>query len=210
MTHLLPRAAILAAALALVFSAPEAQAQGRWLRTVEIVAPVNDELATGALLDSLVELAQSQNMQVRRAPTDQYPDAVSFEVLQEQLLDDGLDVTSANRVFVTYRFEADERGFRSEVRRLYFIYRPDQAQDTDIPIFVVDGSHPDVHYLLTETGTQLRVNEAAFKPFIEQIKFTDLIGEGTIVRLGDEIVRDEEVAAAEERRLIQTIRRFMY
>lgn len=212
------RLGLLAIAVALVaaFAAPQAaQAQARWLQTVQIIVPVEQEKATGALLDTLAaSMERGDELPLFRTPEKQ--GAVSFAELQNSLLNEGLDVTSANNVFVTYRFEADRQGFKETIENLFFIYRPEGMEDTDIPVFYVDATDPAVKKLFMDSGTTLRINEAAFHPFREQLQFAALMSEyggqadQMLVTVGDRVIRDEGEAQEERRRLIATIRRFSY
>ena len=189
----------------LCVAVPEAHAQARWLQTVQVIAPVDDFGVTGVFRDSLTQVIQ------RGAPVQREPDgpALSFRRLEDALFSDGLDFTSANRVFITYRLEASQRGFRSEIQDVYFIYRPEGYEDVDTPIFYVRGDDPAVRRMILSGGTQSLTNEAAFEPFYDQLMFHKL-GESTVVTVGGRVIRDPERAAAERERLLDTVRRFMY
>jgi hypothetical protein len=196
---------LLGLAAGLAAAAPAA-AQTRWLQTVEVIAPVDEHRPTGALLDSLVQVAERGRVPVRREPdgADQ-----SFAALEDQLLNDGLDFTSANRVFLNYRLEATQRGFTSEIESFFFIYRPDGADGLDIPILYVDGHDPAVAELLMNGGMRLETNEAAMEPFYEQVTFHRL-RDATVVAVGGRVIRDEARAEAERRRLLAAVQQFIY
>lgn len=185
----------------------EAKAQARWRQTVEIIAPVQQEEATGALLDTLVQVAERRNLRLRRSPEDE--ERLSFSALEEALLSEGVDFSSANRVFITYRFEADQRGLQTTIEDLYFIYRPEGGESQDIPIFSVDATEPVVQNTLTNSGLPERTNEVALRPFYQQLLFHNL-PESQLVALGGEVIRDQEEAERERERVLRTIRRFLY
>lgn len=193
---------ILAGALA-----PHSDAQSRWKQTVQAITPVVQGEITGALLDSLIEVTNRNAVPVRRSP--ELEDAHSIVELSDLLLDEGLDVTSANQVFITYEFEADPRSFRSEIVELYFIYRPVDYEDTDTPIALVDATHPVVRNMLVSNGTRLEANEAVFEPFWDQLRLHQLEN-GAIVKVGSKILRDEAEAEREKQRILKIIQRFLY
>ncbi len=209
------RAGMLAFAVLLLAGAATqtAQAQARWLQHVQIIVPVEEEKATGALLDTLVAaLDRGEDLPLYRGPDMEQ--RVSYSELENDLLNEGLALSSANRVFINYRFEADRGAFVEAIEGLYFIYRPTGMTDTDIPVFYVDAGDPVVKELFLESGTTLRVNEAAFHPFRRQLQFAGLISEYAgdmnqmIVSVGDRVIRDRIEARSERRRLLNTIRRF--
>lgn len=197
---------MLSLALVLLFGAGAAHAQTRWLQTVEVIAPVDDYNVTGVFRDSLIQVMQRGKAVLRREPEGP---VVSFRALEDALLGEGLDFTSANRVFLTYRLEASQRGYTSEIEGIYFIYRPEGFEDVDTPLFYVSGQDPAVRRLILSGGTQMLANEAAFEPFYDQLTFHQL-EESTVVSVGGRLIRDPERATMERERLLATVRRFMY
>lgn len=202
------RSSTLAAFLLVALYAVPAQAQSRWLRTVEVVTPVSQEEITGALLDTLVTVVQKNDIAVKRSPEDEAE--TTLEALDNQILDEGLDYSSATHVFITYQYEATQLGLDTNILSMYFIFRPDQANENDIPILYLDTTHPSIRNALISNGTQLRVNEAAFLPFWDQLMLNKLPNESQIVAVGGEIIRDPEEAEIERVQLLNTIRKFMY
>jgi hypothetical protein len=184
-----------------------ADAQSRWQQTVQAITPVVQDEITGALLDSLIEVAGRTGVPIRRSPDDASEHTMAE--LSDLLLDEGLDVTSANQVFITYKYEADPRSFKSEIVELYFIYRPVEYEDADTPIAIVDATNPIVRNMLVSNGTQLESNEAVFEPFWDQLRLHQLEN-GTIVKVGGKILRDDAEAQREKERLLQIIQRFLY
>ena len=181
--------------------------QSRWKQTVQAITPVVQDEITGALLDSLVQVADRQAVPVRRSPD--YEESMSVMELSDTLLDEGLDVLSANQVFITYEYEADPRSFKQEIVELYFIYRPVEYEDADIPIALVDARHPVVRNMLVSNGTRLESNEAVFEPFWDQLRLHQLES-GTVVKVGGKILRDEAEATREKQRILKIIQRFLY
>ena len=197
------------AALALVvLSAAPAQAQSRWLKTIEVITPVNEDLITSALLDTLVTVIDRNDIAVKRSPEDEAE--TSLEELDNQILDEGLDYSSATHVFITYQYEATQLGLDTNILSMYFIFRPFEGNENDIPILYLDATHPSVRNTLISNGTQLRVNEAAFLPFWDQLMINKLPSESQLVAVGGEIIRDPAEAEQEKAQLLNTIRQFMY
>ena len=145
---------------------------------------------------------------MKRAPEDEAE--VSLEELDNQILDEGLDYSSATHVFITYQYEATQLGLETDILSMYFIFRPFEGNENDIPILYLDATHPSVRNTLVSNGTQLRVNEAAFLPFWDQLMINKLPSESQLVTVGGEIIRDPEEAAQEKAQLLNTIRQFMY
>ncbi len=213
MLRSLARFSVLAALAALFVTAAHApqtaQAQSpQWRQTVEVITPVKEDDVTGALLDTLMHVAQRNSLELLRSPDAE--SKTSFGALEEELLNQGVDFTSANQMFITYRFEADRRGLETTITDLYFIYRPaDATGDTDIPIFKLDATDPVIRKTLVESGMQKRTNEVAFEPFHDQLLFHNL-PESQLVALGGDVIRDPDEAEKERQRVLRTVRRFLY
>ena len=188
-------------------SITSADAQSRWQQTVQVITPVVPDEITGALLDSLVQVVDRNSVPVRRTPDDE--EEYSVRDLSDRLLDEGLDVTSANQMFITYRYEADARSFKSDIVDLQFIYRPVEYEDADVPILSVDAMHPIVKNMLVANGTRLESNEAVFEPFWDQLRMHQL-EDGRVVMVGGKILRDDAEAEHEKQRILGIIRHFLY
>lgn len=186
---------------------PEARAQSRWLQNVELITPLQQGSTATTLLDTLFYVIQDHPVKLKRSPEDATP--VDFVTLENTLLDEGLDFTSANHLFIGYRLEANQRRFNSQITHLYFIYRPEDADAIDIPIFYLDATQEAIQHTLVNSGTPLSLNEAAFLPFAEQLTFHK-VPESTIVSVGGRVIRDPQEAAAEKKRLLDIIRRFLF
>ncbi len=183
------------------------QAQTRWLQNVELIAPVHEQHVTRALLDTLTYLIQDYEIALKRSPED--TDTLSYTALENALWDKGLDFTSATHLFIGYRLEANQRRFKSEITHLFFIFRPPEIDGLDEPIFYLDATQPAIQRVLNNSGTASRVNEAAIIPFREQLTFHKL-PESLVVSIGGRVIRDSTEAAAEKKRLLTTIRRFVF
>lgn len=184
------------------------RAQAAWRQTVQVIAPVETERVTGTLLDTMATALEQQNAPVRKEPG---APVSTFSVLQQDLEQEGLDVTSATHVFITYRFRMTSAGTKYKILDLYFIFRPPGANDTDIPVLYVDLTKPDTYErLLVESGTTIPYNEAAFLQFRKQVSFHTLRDMVRVVQVGDHIIRDRKLAAAEKQRILTITKQFTY
>jgi len=131
--------ATLAVALLLFILPRDAQAQ-RWLQTTQVIAPVEADTPTRALLDTLVNVIdRSDSLMVKRSPED--ATRMPVRELENMLLDqEGVGLSSANNVFIDYRFEVNRDGFRERVTELFFIFRPPGTGEEDIPIMYLSGN----------------------------------------------------------------------
>ncbi|MEM6785052.1 MAG: hypothetical protein AAF624_15130 [Bacteroidota bacterium] len=191
-------------------------AQGNWRQTVEIIVPVereNEQNVTGVFLDSLIAYIETDDLQVRRDREDE--STFTLSQIEDDLSYEGLFLSSANRVFITYKMEGNSRGFRSSIQEIFFIYRPDgEYADVDIPVLYLDGNNATLKRLLNNSGTNLRYNEAAFKPFRDQIAMHQLAktSDAVIVRYGENgqyVIYEEAESERERVRLVNVIRRFI-
>ena len=187
----------------------ESAAQAEWQRTVKVIAPIEDGLVTRALTDSVVEMAETQNMELRRTP--QSDTTTTPEKIKAALSEEGLALTSATHAFITYRFTQKSGQLHRNILDLHFIYRPTGEQGEDVPILYVDLSEQKLYEeLLIEKGTPSSTNEAVFRPFKRQIAFHRLLETATVVQIGNQIIREPERAAAEKRQIMATIRKLTY
>jgi len=201
-------AALLLAAL--LFVPQQAQAQ-RWLQTTQVIAPIESESATRALLDTLVNVIERKDsLMVRRSP--QNAEKMSVSALQERLLDEsGLGLSSSNQVFIDYRFAVNRDGFEEEITSLHFIFRPAGGNDEDINVMYINVKRDAwVEDVLNQKGTTLVTNEAALKPFREQLAFARVVRdtEAQIVEIGNRKVR--EGFEMKKRQLVDKITRLTY
>lgn len=187
---------------------PRAQAQTEWRQTFQVITPIQQNSAAGALRDSIVNVALRRDLALRRSPDDESPQPMSQ--IEEKLLSQGLDFTSANRLFIRYRFRAERGQLERSIRDLYFIYRPEGAQGNDLSIMQIDMEQtPALARLLKNSGMQMRTNQANFKPFREQLMFHKL-PESQLVSLGGDVIRNAEKAEAERQRLLRAVQHFLY
>jgi len=205
---LCPRLAALILAM-LFLPISECAAQAQWQRTVKVLVPVEEGMVTRALTDSVVAMAEAQDLLLRRTPRSDT--TTTLEEIKAVLSKEGLALTSATHVFITHRFTQERSQFHRNILDLHFIYRPSAEQGEDIPILYLDLTKDDLYQtLLAEKGTPVRVNEATFRSFEEQIRFNKLKDVATVVQVGNRIIRDSEEAAAEKRRILKTVRELMY
>ncbi|NBC86898.1 MAG: hypothetical protein GVY25_11975 [Bacteroidetes bacterium] len=201
--------ATLALALLLFVGPQDANAQ-RWLQTTQVIAPVQSETPTRALLDTLINVIdRSDSLAIKRAPDD--PSRTVVSQLEDELLNqEGIGLSSANYVFIDYRFEVNRDGFEERITDLFFIYRPPGTGEEDIPIMYLSARDSWVGDVLQNKGTTLVTNEAALKPFGDQIAFAKIVRErdARIVEIGDRTVRDG--FEAKKRNLVDKITRLSY
>ncbi|HHP7236818.1 hypothetical protein [Longibacter sp.] len=201
--------ATLALALLLFVGPQDANAQ-RWLQTTQVIAPVQSETPTRALLDTLINVIdRSDSLAIKRAPDD--PSRTAVSQLEDELLNqEGIGLSSANYVFIDYRFEVNRDGFEERITDLFFIYRPPGTGEEDIPIMYLSARDAWVDDVLRNKGTTLVTNEAALKPFGDQIAFAKIVRErdARIVEIGDRTVRDG--FEAKKRNLVDKITRLSY
>lgn len=199
--------ALLLAALLLPIS--ESAAQTEWQRTVKVIAPVEEVPVIGALTDTVVTMAEANKIPIRRTPASDTTS--SLEKIEEELSKEGLALTSATHVFITYRFKLFGGTLRREIRNLHFIYRPTAQQGEDISIFYVDLTKNNLyHELLVDKGTPSPVNEVVYHPFAEQISLQNLKENVTVVQVGNQILRDSDRATTVKAQILQTIERLTY
>lgn len=203
------RLVLLGVALLLV-PISESAAQAEWQRTVKMIAPIKEKMVTRALTDSVVAMAEAKDLQqLQRTPGSNTTDAL--EEIKDALSKEGLALTSATHVFITYRFALKGSSLKREIRDLHFIYRPTAKQGEDIPILYLDLSENNLYQrLLVEQGTPSSVNEVVFHPFAEKIAFHSLRDNATVVQVGNRIIRDPKQAAAEKQQIAGTIRELTY
>jgi hypothetical protein len=193
----------------LVLPISESAGQARWQRTVKVIVPVEEGMVTRPLTDSVVAMAEAQNTQFRRRPKSDT--TMTLSSIRAALSKEGLALTSPTHVFITYRFTQDRGTLRRDILDLHFIYRPSAQQGEDIPILYLDLTEDSLYRrLLVKKGTPLRVNEASFRSFEEQIAFHSLQDDARVVQVGNRVIRDSEKAASEKQRIMKTIRKLTY
>lgn len=197
---------ILCAFGVLFASSPDAQAQ-RWLQTAQLVTPIQSDGPTRALLDTLVRVIErKKDAQVKRTPDNS--ETLSISGLRDKLINEaGIGLSSANNVFISYKFEIENRGFVESIESFQFVYRPGEGQE-DIQMMYVDASEKWVQNILNNKGTTLRTNQAALKTFSDQLAFARLQDDGKIVEISGQTVR--EGFEAKKRSLVQKITRLTY
>jgi hypothetical protein len=200
--------ATLAVVLFLFIMPRDAQAQ-RWLQTTQVIAPVEMDMPTQALLDTLVNtIDRSDSLMIKRSPES--ATRIPVSELENSLLNEGIGLTSANNVFIDYRFEVNRDGFEEKITELFFIFRPPGTGEEDIPIMYLSAKDDWVRDVLRNKGTTLVTNEAALRPFGDQIAFAKIVRQrdARIVEIGDRTVRDG--FDAKKRQLVDKITRLTY
>lgn len=193
----------------LVLPISESAGQAQWQKTVKVIVPVEKGMVTRALTDSVLTMVEAQNSRFRRAP--QSDTTVTLTTIREALSEEGLALTSATHVFITYRFTQESGRLRRNILDLHFIYRPSAEQGEDIPILYLDLTEDGLHQkVIVEKGTPVRANEVAFRSFEKQIAFHSLQDAATVVKVGNRIIRDSEEAASAKKRIMKTIQKLTY
>ncbi len=187
----------------------ECVAQAEWQRTVKVIAPIEEGTVTRALTDSVVAMAETQDLKLQRTPKS--TTTASLEQITSALSEDGLALTSATNVFITYRFTLKGNRLKRDILDLHFIYRPAAEQGEDIPILYVDLTKDDLYQrLIVEKGLPSSINEVAFHSFEEKIAFHNLLDTATVVQVGNQIIRDPEQAASEKNQIAGMIQKLTY
>lgn len=191
----------------LVMGPSDATAQ-RWLQTSQLLSEITQEKPTRALLDTLVQVMnRKEDVKIKR--TEDSRKAMALSKLREKLISEqGIGLTSANYVFIDYRFEIENRGFKESVESFQFVYRPPGGSEEDIQMLYIDASKPWVTNVLENKGTTLVTNEAALRTFSDQLAFARLVQDGKIVEIAGETVR--EGFERKKRALVQKIQRLTY
>lgn len=185
----------------------EATAQ-RWLQTSQLITDVRTDGPARALLDTLVQVIERRDsVEVRR--TSDATDTYSLSELRNELINGpGLGLTSANKVFINYRFEIRNRGFEESIESFQFLFRPPSGNEEDIQMLYIDASAPWVRNVLNNKGTTLTTNEAALKTFSDQLSFARVVRSAQITEIAGDPVR--EGFEAKKRNLVQKIQRLTY
>jgi len=190
-----------------VMAPSEAMAQ-RWLQTSQLITDVESNGPARALLDTLLQVVErSDSLRVRRSRDAS--ETMTVSTLRDQLINGpGIGLTSANKVFIDYRFEIDNQGFQESIQGFQFIFRPTSGDEEDVQMLYLDTSEPWVRNILNNKGTTLTTNEAALKTFKDQLSFARTVRDAQIVEIAGEPVR--EGFEAKKRSLVQKIQRLTY
>lgn len=190
----------------LFFASPEAQAQ-RWLQTTQLTTPIQDDGPTRALLDTLVQvLERKDGATVKRSPDA--TEGLSLSELRDKLINEaGIGLSSANRVFIDYKFQIENRGFEESIESFRFVYRPGEGEE-DTRMMYVNATDQWVQDILKNKGTTLRTNQAALQTFSDQLAFARMQENGQIVEISGQTVR--EGFESKKRKLVQKITRLTY
>lgn len=185
----------------------EATAQ-RWLQTSQLLSEIRTDGPTRALLDTLVQVIQRKDS-IRVKRSSDASESHTLSTLRDNLINEsGIGLTSANYVFIDYRFEIENRGFEESIESFQFVYRPPGGAEEDIQMMYLDASDAWVRNILRNKGTTLVTNEAALKTFSDQLGFARTVQDGRIVEIAGQTVR--EGFEAKKRQLVQKIQRLTY
>jgi hypothetical protein len=188
-------------------SPPDATAQ-RWLQTSQLIKNVRSDGPARALLDTLVQVVErKEDIKIRR--TADAAETLTLSQLRDELINGpGLGLTSANKVFINYRFEIRNRGFEESIESFQFLFRPPSGNEEDIQMLYVDASETWVKSILQNKGTSLTTNEAALQTFKDQLSFARTVRDAQITEIAGDPVR--EGFEAKKRNLVQKIQRLTY
>lgn len=188
-------------------SPPDATAQ-RWLQTSQLIKNVRSDGPARALLDTLVQVVErKEDIKIRR--TADAAETLTLSQLRDELINGpGLGLTSANKVFINYRFEIRNRGFEESIESFQFLFRPPSGNEEDIQMLYVDASETWVKSILQNKGTSLVTNEAALQTFKDQLSFARTVRDAQITEIAGDPVR--EGFEAKKRNLVQKIQRLTY
>lgn len=188
--------------------APSESMAQRWLQTSQLITDVDTDGPARALLDTLVQVVErSDTIEVRRSRDAS--ETMTVSSLRDQLINGpGIGLTSANKVFIDYRFEINNQGFEESIEGLQFIFRPPTGDEEDVQMLYLDASEPWIWSILSNKGTTLTTNEAALRTFKDQLSFARTVRDAQIVEIAGEPVR--EGFEAKKRSLVQKIQRLTY
>lgn len=184
----------------------EAHAQ-RWLQTSQLlIDDFENNSPPRVLLDTLNQvLSRNDSILVRREPGGE---KMKLSEVKNEVINAGFAFTSANRVFINYKFEIKNRGFEESIESLKYIYRPPGDAAEDIPFLYIDATKQWVKDILRNKGTTLATNQAALKTFSDQLAFARMAENGQVVQIAGNTVR--EGYEREKRQLVQKIQRLTY
>ena len=122
--------------LGTLVSATPVRAQQR-VQDVEIVTTVESGQPTRVFLDSLGnEIRMRDSVRVRREPGG---DRMSLDAIQSTLIEEGIGLLSANRLFLEYAFEIRNNEFIKVIQSPHFIFRPEGTGEEDLSVLYVTG-----------------------------------------------------------------------
>ena len=192
----------------MLFVSPQESVAQRWLQTSQLITDVETDGPARALLDTLVQVVErSDSIEVRRSRDAS--ETMELSTLRDQLINGpGIGLTSANKVFIDYRFEIDNQGFEESIEGFQYIFRPPGGDEEDVQMLYLDTSDPWVQTILANKGTTLTTNEAALRTFRDQLSFARTVRAAQIVEIAVNPVR--EGFEAKKRNLVQKIQRLTY
>lgn len=187
----------------------QVQAQ-RWLQTAQLIVPVEANSTTKALLDTLVQVAErSDSIKVRQSAESSAQLTVSE--LRTKLIDESaIGLSSANQVFIDYKFMVGNRGYEESFEAFQFLYRPSGQGQGDTKMLYIDAKQSWVERILKNKGTTLRTNQAALKTFSDQLAFARMQDNdgAQVVEIAGQAVRSGY--ERKKQKLVEKITRLTY
>lgn len=148
-----------------------AQAQ-QWRQRATVMTDVNPGQSTRAFIDTVAaRLRNSDTLQVRRTKEGELMD---IQTLTDSLLEEGVGLYSANRLFIDYEFEVVDNEFIEEIQDIKLIYRPASSGEGDIPILYLDAERELVANVLRNSGIPDERNLDTVHYFVNEISFPSL------------------------------------
>lgn len=191
---------------ALVFATPVRAQQ--WAQNVEIVTTVKSEQPTRVFLDSLVnEIRMRDSVRVRREPGGE---RMSLDDIQSTLIEEGIGLFSANRLFIEYAFEIRDNEFIEVIQSLQFIFRPEGTGQEDLSVLYVTGNRDVTREVLKTQGIPNPQNLEDVALFKDELSFASLsLDQGAdMVSVAGTPVRGE--FDRRRKRVLQRFKRFIY
>jgi hypothetical protein len=180
----------------------------QWAQNVKIVTTVESEQPTRVFLDSLVnQIRMRDSVRVRREPGGE---RMTLADIQNTLIDEGVGLFSANRLFIEYAFEIQDNEFIEVIQSLHFVFRPQAAGENDIPVLYVTGNREYTKNVLKTQGIPNPQNLEDIALFKDELSFAGLsLDQGAdMVSVAGTPVRGE--FDQRRKQVLQRFKRFIY
>jgi hypothetical protein len=180
----------------------------QWAQNVKIVTTVESEQPTRVFLDSLVnQIRMRDSVRVRREPGGE---RMTLADIQNTLIDEGVGLFSANRLFIEYAFEIQDNEFIEVIQSLHFVFRPQAAGENDIPVLYVTGNREYTKNVLKTPGIPNPQNLEDIALFKDELSFAGLsLDQGAdMVSVAGTPVRGE--FDQRRKQVLQRFKRFIY
>jgi len=180
----------------------------QWAQNVKIVTTVESEQPTRVFLDSLVnQIRMQDSVRVRREPGGE---RMTLADIQNTLIDEGVGLFSANRLFIEYAFEIQDNEFIEVIQSLHFVFRPQATGENDIPVLYVTGNREFTKNVLKTQGIPNPQNLEDIALFKDELSFAGLsLDQGAdMVSVAGTPVRGE--FDQRRKQVLQRFKRFIY